>query len=46
MVIIFKRMMTFMGSSHKEEKEHSDLETGVGALGSGETGNGLKGRTR
>jgi hypothetical protein len=46
MMIVLKRMTTFMGSNHKEEKEHSDLETGVGAVGTGETGKGMKGRTR
>jgi hypothetical protein len=45
-MIIFKRMMTFMGSSHKKKKEHPDLETGVGTVEVGETGKGLKGRTR
>jgi hypothetical protein len=46
MMIVFKRMMTFMGSSHKEEKERLDLETGMGAVGTGETGKDLKGGIR
>jgi hypothetical protein len=32
MMIVFKRMMTFMGSSYKEEKELSELEAGMRAM--------------